>query len=274
MDNHQSLSIIYGMQCQWVSTTQYKHDRNGPSPQMVPTLGNDLRFDTYTTQFTGFKTYKGDPRSITFILSPELDPILNCPLHMPGSPGTFSVQNIQATFFVARAPLTVGPALGPQYAAFGPLSLLIKPKPKARTNNGSKNEASHQEIIIGGSVGGLTFSILLCIILFLYCRKRRNRGGLGKGSVVKDSDQRTQGVCLEVTEVQSQREVLQLDLERYEYGTTESGNGLDSEVNRLRGQIEELTRRMEEFEIIRQDDPEAQAPPDYYSRSTPSPVDY
>ncbi|KAF9456075.1 hypothetical protein BDZ94DRAFT_1315526 [Collybia nuda] len=77
-----------------------------------------------------------------------------------------------------------------------------------------------------------------------------------------------------LADAQRQREVLQLDLGQRECSAREFGNDLDSEVSRLRRQIEELTRRMEDFELIRQDDLEAYAPPDYYSRSAESNIHY
>ncbi|KAF9460083.1 hypothetical protein BDZ94DRAFT_1311851 [Collybia nuda] len=172
------------------------------------------------------------------------------------------------------------------------------PDPTADLN--SKYEASSLRVIIGGSVGGFIFSILLCISLVLYCRNRRKHGGLKNGFTVHNGDEEKQAYVVPkriflhfIHRVRPKEQhlivhpmahsgdypppegkrVLQLDLERHEYSRRESGNGLDSEVNRLRGQIEELTRRMEEFEIIRRDDPEVHAPPDYYSRSAQSPVD-
>ncbi|KAF9460076.1 hypothetical protein BDZ94DRAFT_1311846 [Collybia nuda] len=79
--------------------------------------------------------------------------------------------------------------------------------------------------------------------------------------------ERFERIQREMEETRRQREALQSDLERRRGGTGESGNGLDDEVNRLKNQIEELTRRMGEFEIIRQDDLEMHAPPDYYHPS-------
>ncbi|KAF9460085.1 hypothetical protein BDZ94DRAFT_1378539 [Collybia nuda] len=76
-----------------------------------------------------------------------------------------------------------------------------------------------------------------------------------------------------IAEAERQHEVLESTLLRDENNTRESSNNLDIEVNRLRSQMEELTRRIEEFEIIRRGDLEAQTLPDYYSRSARSTVE-
>lgn len=70
----------------------------------------------------------------------------------------------------------------------------------------------------------------------------------------------------EMEESRRQREMLQLDLDSRSNGDTvsdESEVGLDGEVERLRQQIEALSRRMVGLEAERQ---EVEAPPpDYYS---------
>ncbi|KAF9456072.1 hypothetical protein BDZ94DRAFT_1315525 [Collybia nuda] len=74
----------------------------------------------------------------------------------------------------------------------------------------------------------------------------------------------------EMAEAERQRSIFLFSLEQHENNMGELFHGPDSEVDELRHQIAELTRRMEEFEMIRRDDLEISAPPDYYSRSAPS----
>ncbi|KAF9461669.1 hypothetical protein BDZ94DRAFT_1237537 [Collybia nuda] len=137
---------------------------------------------------------------------------------------------------------------------------------------GSKHEASSHGTIRGGSVGGFIFFILLSIILFLYCRRRERYDGIKNGFNIHNSDERIERAQREIAEVQRQREPAESELERHEQSARESENNLDIEVNMMRDRIDELTRRIEEFEVLRQDDSEVQALPDYYSRSAPSPV--
>ncbi|KAF9460074.1 hypothetical protein BDZ94DRAFT_1238763 [Collybia nuda] len=69
-------------------------------------------------------------------------------------------------------------------------------------------------------------------------------------------------------EMQRQREALRLGMEQHGDNTRDLNNIQESEFNRLTQQIEQLTRRIEEFGVIRREDPETQAPPDYFSQFT------
>lgn len=87
---------------------------------------------------------------------------------------------------------------------------------------------------------------------------------------LNEATERLERVQREMEETRRQRKVLQSDLERHEShengGNSEGpGGSSDSDVGRLRHQIEQLSRRIGELETERREDAEQHAPPDYYS---------
>ncbi|KAF9456074.1 hypothetical protein BDZ94DRAFT_1241793 [Collybia nuda] len=276
MNNHHAFFYIQRaipMVCQNLQT-RVTGDRNDSSSQTVSSMGNFVLFDAHTIP-SGFhprKTNISVTEYFRVLMGTKTNGSRDSEIDSTTLSGNGGIQsNVEST----SAEVTHAP---------GPTG-----------NLGPKHEASPRGVIVGGrNPGDLRENITIHDSHTLRAHVFPNLGvshffrhvlPQGNHSTVnpmmyseeysqpEGKLQRIERVQHEIAEAQRQREVPEPSTGRHENSIREPSNSLDSEVNRLRSQIEVLARRMEGPEIMRRGGLETQAPPDYYSRSALSTVE-